>query len=319
MRRIAKVSLLCLAAGIGASACSTPDLVNPTEDLPYAGVRFINAVPDSAGAFGMDLRFVDLFENNAHFRITFRNTPGNTGSPSQPVSTAIQYKGTREGTRNFRIFLDDTVQSIASTVLKDTSVALVREHNYTAMMWGNGRSASTSFAGSGGDKMALSFWEEDVAAPAATKIKLRVVNATGAALDVYAFTGATVPAAPTWPALAAYSRSGYVEVDSGAYSYVVRNAGSATNLIGTTAVLRGQVATCSGRPSTDYTATNPSGCPVGQLADIEAAPGTRVAGTALSGIIFPPSVAGSRAAQFGSTGISFVWDKRPPRTCDPYC
>lgn len=317
--RFAKVSLLCLAAGIGAGACSTPDLVNPTEDLPYAGVRFINAVPDTAGAFGMDLRFVDLFENNAHFRITFRNQPGTTGSPAQPVSTAIQYKGTREGNRNFRIFFDDTIQSIASVPLKDTTVALVRDHNYTAMLWGNARSASTTFAGSGGDKMALTFWEEDVAAPAATKIKLRVINATGGALDVYAFTGATVPAAPTWPALAAYSRSTYVEVDSGDYNYVVRNAGSATNLIATTPVLRGQVATCSGRPGSDYTATNPSGCPTGQLADIEAAPGTRVAGTALSGIVFPPSANPSRAAQFGSTGITFAWDKRPPRTCDPYC
>src|SRR3954470_24925176 len=211
MRRSVKFSLLCLAAGAG--ACSTPELEHPTEVLPYAGVRFINAVPDSAGAFGLDFRFVDLLESNAHFRITFRNSPVSAGTPAVVAATGIQYKGAREGNRNFRIFLDDTLASIASKVLKDTTVAIVQQHNYTAMLWGNGRSASTTFAGSGGDKMALTFWEEDVTAPAAAKVKLRVINATSAPLDVYAFTGATVPATATWAAVPAYSRSAYVEVD----------------------------------------------------------------------------------------------------------
>ena len=130
MRRIIQFSLLCLAAGV--SACSSPELVHPTENLPYAGVRFINAVPDSSGAFGMDFRFVDLLESNAHFRITFRNTPGTVGTPAVSVSTAIQYKGAREGSRHFRVFLDDTLQSIASTVVVDATVNLTKEHNYTA-------------------------------------------------------------------------------------------------------------------------------------------------------------------------------------------
>ena len=312
MRRFVKLSLLCLAAGAG--ACSTPDVVNPTEDLPYAGVRFINAVPDSAGAFGMDFRFVDLLESNAHFRITFRNTPSGT------VSTAIQYKGAREGNRHFRIFLDDTLQSIASTVVKDTTVALVQDNNYTAILWGNGRSAPTA-----ADAMRLGFWEEDVTVGTGTnttKIKLRVINATSAPIDVWAYTGATAPGlatAPTWDAVAPYSRSTYVEVDSGSYSFQVKNDAAATALFANTAVLAGQVATCSGRPAAEYTATNPSGCPTGQPADIEALPGTKVAGSAVSGIVFPPSVAGSRAAQFSAAGITYMWDLRPPRLCNPYC
>src|SRR3954470_19208461 len=114
MRRSVKFSLLCLAAGAG--ACSTPELEHPTEVLPYAGVRFINAVPDTAGAFGLDFRFVDLLESNAHFRITFRNSPTTT-LPNVP--TSIQYKGAREGSRQFRVFPDDTLQSVASKVLVD--------------------------------------------------------------------------------------------------------------------------------------------------------------------------------------------------------
>jgi hypothetical protein len=41
-------------------------------NIPTAGVRFINAVPDSSGAFGFTLRFVDIVENNVQFG-DFRN------------------------------------------------------------------------------------------------------------------------------------------------------------------------------------------------------------------------------------------------------
>lgn len=297
MRRIYKFSLLCIAAG--ASACSLPDVVIPTETLPYAGVRFINAVPDSAGAFGMDFRFVDLVESNAHFKIAFRNLPSNN------ISAQIQYKGAREGSRRFRIFLDDTIPAITSTVVKDSIVNLVKAKNYTAMLWGNGRST-------GADAMRLNFWEEDVTPPAATKIKLRVINATNAAIDVRAYVGTAAAAqagAPTWPALAPYSVSSYIEVDSTAYMYNVRAAGAATNLFGDVAAMVGTVANCSGLP-----------CKVNEKADIEAAPGTRVAGSAVTGIVFPRSTAGSRTPQtaaFQVPAITFMWDLRPPRTCDP--
>ena len=308
MRRFVQLSLVCAAAA--ASACSSPDLVVPTETLPYAGVRFINAVPDSSGAFGMDFRFIDMVESNAHFRIAFRN------NPSGVISTQIQYKGAREGAaRHFRIFLDDTLQSIATTVVKDSTVNLVRGRNYTAMMWGNGRSAPTA-----ADYMRLSFWEEDVAAPVAGKVALRVINTTNTPIDVWAFaTGAAIPATPTWDAVPAYTRSSYVVVDSGSYQFQVRNDGVATNLFANTTVLAGVVPQCSGQPTAAYTATNPSGCPTGQPADIDAVPGTKVWGSAVTGIVFPRSVAGSRAPNFTTPGIVYMWDRRPPRLCDPYC
>jgi hypothetical protein len=312
MRRIVKLSLLGIAAGM--SACKSADLSTPTEVLPYAGVRFINAVPDSAGAFGMDFRFVDQLESNAHFRIAFRNNPSAAGG----VSSQIQYKGAREGSRHFRIFLDDTIQTIASTVVKDSTVALTQLHNYTAIMWGNGRSATTA-----PDAMRLSFWEEDVAAPAAGKVALRVVNATANALDVWAFAStAAVPAlasTPTWDALAPYSRSTYVEVDSGNYVFQVRNDGAAAVLVANSTPILGTVATCGGAT---VTATNPSGCKTGEHADVDAIPGTKVAGSAVTGIVFPRSTASTRAPQgaaFQIPAISYMWDRRPARICDPYC
>jgi hypothetical protein len=328
MRRFVKLSLACLAAAT--SACSSPDLVVPTENLPYAGVRFINAVPDSAGAFGLDFRFVDLLESNAHFRIAFRNGPGTTAATSM-LSAQIQYKGAREGNRHFRIFLDDTIQAIASTVVRDSTVALVREHNYTAMLWGNGRSTNTVPAGQpGGDKMALAFWDEDVTPPAAGKIKLRVINATANTIDAWAFlsgtTAPTLASTPTWDNIAPYSKSNYVEVDTASesaaclagtapsgcnYTFQVRNDGAAAVLFANTATLAGARPTCSGNP-----------CLTGQFADIEAVPGSRVVGSAVSGIVFPRSTVGSRTPQttaFTVPAITYMWDKRPPRTCDPYC
>jgi hypothetical protein len=305
MRRLVTLSLLGLAAGLG--ACSTPDLVHPVDDPQFAGVRFINAVPDSAGAFGIDFRFVDLLESNAQYRVTFRNTPGTfrqaTGQPTTNVSTAIQYKGARQGSRHFRVFLDDTLQSAAETILADQTVDLVTQHNYTAMLWGNGRST-------GANAMKLDFWEESEPAPADGKVKLRVINATGTAIDGWAFkTGTTKSVAATWAAVAPYTASTYVEVDSGTYDYEIHNAGVGTTLFTNVTSLYGQTPNCD----------NQSACQTAQQPDIEAAPGTRVSGSAVSGIVFPPSVAGSKAAQFGSAGIAYVWDRRPPRTCDPYC
>src|SRR5213595_84782 len=118
MRRILQVSMLCVAAG--AIAACNPEQVISTENIPSAGVRFINAVPDSAGAYGLDFRFVDIVESNAQFRIAFRNSPPSSGVQ---VATGIEFKQARAGSaRHFRIFLDDTLQSIASTVVKDSTL-----------------------------------------------------------------------------------------------------------------------------------------------------------------------------------------------------
>ena len=54
-----------------------------------------------------------------------------------------------------------------------------------------------------------------------------------------------------------------------------------------------------------------NGCFVGT--DCDQTPGTTTAGAVLSGIVFPASISGTKAAQFSSPGISFMWDKRPPR------
>src|SRR6185436_5201025 len=197
MRRISSLSVLCLAAGV-MSACSLPDEVITTENIPTAGVRFINAVPDTNN---VDMRFYDIVESNAHFRIGFRANPVTTSGV--PASTQVQYKNARAGSRKFRVFLDDTSQAVASVVLFDQTQTFDAGKNYTVMLWGNARSA-------GADKMKLTIWEEAVADPGAT-VAVRVINATNAVINgrYYLSTG-TAPATATWGAVPAYTASTYV-------------------------------------------------------------------------------------------------------------
>src|SRR4051812_11196678 len=195
MRRILQLSTLCLAAGV-VSACKPEETISAPVS-PTAGVRFINAVPDTAGANGLDFRFIDKVENSAAFRIPFRNSPQTSAGVT--ASALIQYKPAEAGSRHFRVFLDDTLQSAASIVLKDSTVTLEAGHNYTFLLWGNARSG-------GADKMRMTVIDENVADPG-TNVALRVINATGSAIDVRQFTGTTVPGATTWGNVAAYTIS----------------------------------------------------------------------------------------------------------------
>jgi hypothetical protein len=254
-------------------------------------VRFINAVPDTAGGFGLDMRFVDMVESNAQFRITFRNNPVTTSGV--PASTQTEYKNARAGSRHFRIFLDDTLQNIASVMLKDTTVTIEAGKLYTALLMGNARSTGT-------DKMRLVFFEESVADPG-QQVALRVINTTNQTIDASQYLqGGTAPGAPTWANVAPYSVSTYVTAAPGAYMVNVKSAG--TNLFADAQALPG--------------AAPRSSLGTGGKIDIEALPGTTVAGSAVTAVIYPRSTAGAKTPQtaaFQVPAVAFMWDRRPPR------
>jgi len=273
MRRISTLSVLCLAVA-GMSACSLPDEVIPTENIPTAGVRFINAVPDTNL---VDMRFYDRVESNAHFRIGFRANPVTAGGV--PASTQVQYKNARAGSRKFRVFLDDTLQSVASVQLLDTTFTFEAAKNYTVMMWGNARSA-------GADKMRFSIWEEAVADPG-TNVALRVINATNAAIDGYQYLSTGAVGAASWANLAPFTAGAYVNVapttGTQTRKFHIRDVGGASSIV-----------TCP-----DVSALTGAAA----TSDIEGVAGTGVAGSAITGIVFPGSVTGSKGVQFAtSTG-----------------
>jgi hypothetical protein len=290
MRRFIHASFVGLAAAVVLGACK-PEEVILTPVGPTAGIRFINALPDSAGAYGLDFRFVDIVENSSAFRVAFRNNPVTTGGIVG--SSATQYRAAKAGSRHFVIFLDDTIQAIAQTKLKDSTVTLEDGKNYTAILWGEARAGG----------MKLSIFEENVPDPGAGKVGLRVVNAGPTAIDVRTYpTGGTAPATATWAGVAPYSASTFVSADTGSIRYNVRTAGTATNLFADMTALLGAVSFSTAGPA-------------GKL-DIEAIPGTRVAGSAVSLVVFPRSTAGARTPQTSAFAVpagAFMWDRRPPR------
>jgi hypothetical protein len=325
MRRTIQLSVACLAAGV-VSACSGRDAVTDTGVAPTGGVRFINAIPDTAGSAGLDFRFVDLVENNAHYAIPFRNTISTSGGI--PASTQIQFKATAAGDRHYRIFLDDSLPSVAQTRLGcptvfaatdrcigDSTMKVEADHRYTALLWGNARG--------GANPMKLTIIDETC--DPGNQIGLRVINAGFTAIDVRVYqnvavasggtttnTG-TAPATPTWANVPPMSVSTCINFPPTAptttasgktttttYRFNVQPAGGGTALFTDAAALIG---VANGQQA--------NGCLVGT--DCDATPGTSAAGSALTGVVFPRSVAGSKAAQFSTPAISFMWDKRPLR------
>jgi len=275
MRRTLQVSVLCLAAGV-VSACSNPEQVIQNPAPPTAGVRFINAVPDTGA---MDLRFVDIVEDNAHYDVPFRNTPSTSGGVT--ISTQIEYKPAKAGSRHFKIFMYGTTAAIASTVVKDTTVNLEAGKLYTALLWGNARGSGPK----------LTFYEESVPDPQGN-VALRVLNTTGSPIDVREYiSSASLPSSATWSNIGGYALSSYVTASPNQFKFNVQPAGGGSALFTDALALTGAAATV----------------------DAEALPGTTVAGSAVTAIIWPKSVSGSQAASFTTPGVSFVWDRRPPR------
>lgn len=279
MRRFLNFSGLVLA--LGALTACEPEEIIETEDIPTAGIRFINAVPDT---FGFDMRPVDIVENTAFYGMTFRST------------TLLYYKNARAGNRKFRIFFTNPniglpsaqQQAIASTVVQDLDLTLEAGKRYTVVIWGYFRAGSTPA------KQVTVI--EDAPTDPGNQVSLRVLNTAAGLgpLDIRHYpNGGTVPGAATWANVPAMTASAYVNVAPGQYRYNVQPAGGGTALFAD--------------------ALAPVG--VAETIDIDAIPGTTLAGTAVTGIVFPRSVAGSAAANFTTPGIFFVWDRRPPRTC----
>lgn len=289
MRRILPFSALCLA--IGTLGGCRPESVIDSPVPPTAGVRFINAVPDTGQ---MDFRPVDLVENVTFYNVAFRGT------------NTLYYKNARAGTRHFKIFRTPdpntpvaTQLAVAQTVVADLDGQVLEANKrYTYMLWGSARPGSSP-------AMKVTLIVDDPADPGA-QVAVRVINAcvaglcgssTDGSVDARVFTSAQTISAPaaTFAGQAQLTSSAYTNVATGTYTFDFRPVGGATS--GT--------ALASG--------TGPAG--TAQTVDLEAIPGTSVAGSAVTAVLVPRSLAGSTAASFTTPSIIFLWDRRPPRTC----
>jgi len=123
--------------------------------------------------------------------------------------------------------------------------------------------------------------------------------AANGVLDVRAFTAAQGIGAPaaTFASVAPMTASAYQNIATAAAAYTVdfRPTGGATS----------------------GTALASGAAPLGvvETIDVQALPGTAVAGSGITALIFPRAVANSQGGSATTPAVIFMWDRRPPRTC----
>lgn len=207
---------LLLVGGVAAlAACDKAETTSPTRP-PLAGVRFINALPDTGA---IDIRAIDQVEwSPVANALTFRQ--------------GTQYMPTQAGARHFRMFPTDSNPAITSQFFKDTTVTFEANKNYTVLVTGLARSKTTRWV----------VLTDDVPTVPAGQIAIRAINAATGSIGVY-LTAASTDALPGTATLTAadYAASPYQMRAVGSLFARVLTAGSTTPAASAT----GQVAPTS--------------------------------------------------------------------------
>jgi hypothetical protein len=194
------------------------------------------------------------------------------------------------GDRHIRIFPTSTDINITSHFLLDTTISFHENTYYTLIHTGYARPGQTPAA------HLLVLQDTTLPQPGANQIAVRVINAafTIGAMDAFADTSTStpLPATPTIANIPYGTASPYVMLPAGPLSLRATAAGT--------------------RAPQLASATAPAGTPGSTYLDPGA--GSTIAGTVLTAIIIPGAVAGSTAGGSTSPSITWVVDRRPPRT-----
>ncbi len=250
---------------------------------PLAAIHFLNAVPDTGQ---MDFRVVDIVSNAGFFDANFRD--GNS-----------YYVPIEAGTRQIRVFMSSTSPAISSQVIADTAITLTASAHYTFLHTGFSRTGQAP-------ARAVLLIADNPPGPAVGQIGLRLINAAaglgGGSLDIRITRHATdtLPDAPVTGNLA-YGASG---------SYVAMGRDSVA-----TDSIRISVTAAGTKTPVLFSVKLPAG--VAGTATVNPIAGTRVAGSVMTAVIVPRSVAGSQAPQgaaFTVPSAVVLVDLRPPNT-----
>ena len=279
---------LILGAAVGAlAACSSdntaPKLVTPG---PHALIHIINAVPDTGA---LDFRFMDTIDGVPN--VEFVNLPFRGG-------TNVGYQSVSPGSHHIRVFMDASNQNaagltndpaIVSTVIADTTFTFVDGTHYTFILYGSARAKAQKFL----------ILNDGFTIP--TGISVRAVNMNTSAADFYLASGTaaatSVTGTPTFANLAPATASAYT-------AFAVASSTSGYTL----------TATPAGATTPVWSALmNPGSAAVAEVTGVSGAlsalPGSRIAGSIFTGILFPASTAGSKAASFANPGVVLVPDR----------
>jgi len=285
-------SLVC-ALALASFGCH-PDAVTNVPVTPTAGIHFVNAVPDT---MQLDFRVVDMISNAGLFDADFRGFD-------------MYYKGIASGSREIKIFLSSTDPVITQQYITDTSYNYTQDQNYTFINAGFSRTGQTP---------ARTVWiiQDVPPTPPADSVGFRFVHA-GAGLgnvDVNLIRRGsdTLPDTPLLGNVAYGTISTYrlIKRDSTQINLATR----AVTFYDTLRVVVTQTGT---KTPILFTANAPLGSPgFSTNPALNPIPGAAIAGSVLSVVIVPRSVAGSMAPQttaFTLPTALFLVDKRPPNT-----
>lgn len=283
MNRLQFSTICALVVAVG---CSKEQSF--TEPLPpLASVHWVNAVPDTGQ---QDLRIVDIVTNAGLYDADFR-------------TSNMFYQPIEAGSRTLRIFMSSsTNQTIASTVLTETTLSLTAGTQYTIIHSG--------FARGGAPAKAVTVIQDNPPTPATGAIAMRVINAAAGlgGLDVWFVPRpVNIATADSLPD----ARSAANVTFGNASAYVALTA----NTVATDSVRIIVTATGTKTPIL-FGGNNGLKAPVGLAGDVVTNPiaGGRISGSVLTAVVVPASVVGSQAVQFATPSALYLVDRRPPNT-----
>src|SRR5687768_16406553 len=133
MRPVRLVTLLVPIAALAVTACDDDPVTVETRP-PLAGVRYINAVPDTGK---LDFRMVDQLEYSAN---------SSSGTGGLLFREGTEYFPTEAKARRIRVFsLADTAITTVQQVLVDTTITFEANKNYTLLLAGTSRNRQARF------------------------------------------------------------------------------------------------------------------------------------------------------------------------------
>jgi hypothetical protein len=286
-----------LGATIGALVACGSDSTSPKFITPPPSglVRFINAVPDTGF---QDFRFTDVVEGVPN--VEFVNLPFRGG-------TNVAFQRAVVGTHHIRVFMGSSNTtpaapngfdpSVVTTVMADTTFSFAQDVAQTFVFYGSARAGAQKF-------LITTDARPSLTATSGT-LGFRATNMTAGAVDVYLVpdTLATTPSGTAVITnLASLGTSPYITPPvatastGNGYTAIVTNAGAVT-----------VVARLRLPPGAPLVAAVP-----GVSGQLDPVAGSRISGSVFTAYIFPPSVAGSKAAAFATPGIGLTIDKNPP-------
>ncbi len=283
-----------VAAVAGCSNDSTsPTLVTPP---PSALLHIINAVPDTGA---MDFRFVDVVNGVPNVEFTNLAFRGGTTIGYQPVSI---------GSHHLRVFMSSATSNFdpayVSQIMADTTFTFAEGVHYTFVFYGNTRPVPPATRGT----QKFLVLTDNFTVP--TTWSVRAVNFNTAAADFYIQTVAntsspvavstpstTVTGTPTFAAVAPLTASAYTSIALASSTQghtVTATPAGATTPVWSAGFFPGIAAVAE---------------VAGVSGALAALPGTRIAGSIFTGILFPASVAGSKAPSFTTPGVVVMADR----------